>query len=123
MAHFAKIDENNIVTHVLVVPDEEEHRGQDYLAIDLSLGGTWKKCSYNTHAGEHTSGDPTKALRKNYPGIGYSYDKQRDAFIPPQPYPSWLLDESTCLWNPPVPCPTDGQQYSWDEDNQQWVLL
>lgn len=128
MAHFARINENSVVTHVLVVPDEQEHRGQDYLAIDLSLGGTWKRCSYNTRGGVHynpntnePSEDQSKAYRKNYPGIGFTFDEERDAFIPPQTYPSWVLNENTCLWEPPIPYPDDGNMYSWDEDTQSWV--
>jgi len=122
MAHFAEIDENSVVQRVLVVPDEQEHRGQEYLASDLSMAGRWLRCSYNTHGGIHTF-DQEKSFRKNYPGPGYTYDIQRDAFIPPSPYPSWLLNEETCLWDPPVPYPDDGQTHTWDEDNQQWILV
>jgi hypothetical protein len=86
MAHFAQIDNNNIVTSVLVVPDEQEHRGHDFLAIDLGLGGQWIQTSYN------------RRIRKNYAGIGYTYDPARDAFIPPQPHPNAVLNESTCVW-------------------------
>jgi hypothetical protein len=119
MAHFAEIDKNNIVVRVLRVPDEEEHRGQDFLAIDLALGGTWIQTSYNTRGGVHTNGGTP--LRKNYAGIGYTYDSERDAFIPPKPYESWLLNNDTCLWDAPVPYPTDGKMYRWDEDTVSWV--
>lgn len=118
MAHFAEIDENNIVTRVLVVPDDQEHRGQEFLANDLGLGGTWLKTSYNTYGGAHSFGGT--AFRKNYAGIGYTYDLQRDAFIPPKPFNSWMLNESTCLWDSPVPKPNDEKVYTWDEDNMNW---
>ena len=96
MAYFAKI-ENNLVIEVLAVADEHEDRGQEFLADDLGLGGTWIKTSYNTRAGQHlTGGTP---LRKNYAGIGYTYDPTRDAFIPPKPTDGdWQLDEQTCQW-------------------------
>lgn len=97
MAHFAEIDENNTVIRVLVVPDDQEHRGHDYLANDLKLGGTWLQTSYNTRGGTHeTGGTP---YRKNYAGIGYTYDPSRDAFIPPKPDgDGWTLNDDTCLW-------------------------
>ena len=118
MAHFAKID-NNIVTQVLVVSDNDAPRGQDFLANDLGLGGTWIQTSYNTRGGEHSNGGTP--LRKNYAGIGYTYDSGRDAFIPPKPYASWVLDEGTCLWNAPVAYPTDNKMYRWDEDTTNWI--
>ena len=96
MAHFARIDETNIVTDVLVIADDQEHRGQQFLADDLGLGGTWVQTSYNTFGGVHQNGGT--ALRKNYAGIGYTYDADRDAFIPPKPDGSYTLDEDTCLW-------------------------
>jgi hypothetical protein len=86
MAHFAQIDENNIVLQVLVIPDFQEHRGQEYLANDLNLGGIWKQTSYNNR------------IRKNYAGIGFTYDEIRDAFIPPKPGDNYILNEDTCLW-------------------------
>jgi hypothetical protein len=120
MAHFAEIDENNIVTRVLVVGDDQEHRGQEFLADDLDLGGTWLKTSYNTQAGVHTLGGTP--FRKNYAGIGYSYDETLDAFIPPKPYASWLLNEDTCNWNAPVEMPVEeGKFFVWDEDTTSWV--
>lgn len=121
MAHFANIDENNIVTQVLVVGDDQEHRGQDFLANDLGLGGTWIKTSYNTHGGVHSNGGTP--LRKNYAGIGYTYDAGRDAFIPPKPFNSWVLDEDTCLWNAPTPMPTEGGPYMWVEDDLNWQVI
>ena len=118
MAHFAQIDENNIVTQVLVVSDQDAVNGQHFLANTLGLGGTWIQTSYNTNGGVHSNGGTP--LRKNYAGIGYTYDAQRDAFIPPKPFNSWLLDEDTCLWNAPVAHPNDGKLYTWNEDNQSW---
>jgi hypothetical protein len=118
MAHFAQIDENNIVTQVLVVSDQDAVRGQDFLANDLGLGGTWIQTSYNTQGGVHTNGGTP--LRKNYAGIGFTYDAGRDAFIPPKPFNSWLLNEDSCLWEAPVAYPTDGKLYTWNEEDQQW---
>ena len=109
MAHAAEIDENGIVLRVLVVNDEQEHRIQDHLAIDLGLGGTWVQTSYNGR------------IRKNYAGIGFKYDAERDAFIPPMPLDSWVLNEDTCRWESPVPYPTDGKFYVWNEDVINWV--
>jgi hypothetical protein len=86
MAHFAQIDNNNIVLQVLVIPDFQEHRGQQYLANDLNLGGVWIQTSYNNR------------IRKNYAGIGYKYDEELDAFIPPKPEGNYILNEETCLW-------------------------
>jgi hypothetical protein len=104
MSHFAKLDENNIVTFVTVGRQEDDGREQE---LCDRTGDTYRQTSYNTHGGVHygpdgePSEDQSKALRKNYAGIGYTYDEQRDAFIPPQPYPSWVLDEDTCLWVDP----------------------
>lgn len=99
MAHFAEIDNNNIVLRVLVVPDDQEHRGHDFLAVDLGLGGTWLQTSYNTYAGQHATGGTP--FRKNYAGIGFTYDPARDAFIPRKPEQGdWQLDEETCQWVP-----------------------
>jgi hypothetical protein len=106
MAHFAKI-ENNLVTEVLVVDNNMEHRGADFLANDLGLGGTWIQTSYNNN------------IRKQYAGIGYSYDPVADVFIAPQPYPSWSLDENFD-WQPPTPMPAEGRWY-WDEATLSWV--
>lgn len=114
MSHFAKV-ENNLVTQVIVAE-------QDF--IDTQEG-TWVQTSYNTRGGIHynpETGEPDGgvALRKNYAGVGYTYDAARDAFIPPQPFSSWLLNEDTCQWGAPVPYPTDGNFYTWNEDTQQW---
>jgi hypothetical protein len=128
MAHYAFLDESNIVTEVINGIDEgvdgidwEQHYG-DF------RGQPCKRTSYNTRGGVHyiagtnePDPDQSKAFRKNYAGIGYSYDEARDAFIPPKPYPSWLLDEDSCLWYPPVPYPTDGGNYVWDEALGEWV--
>jgi hypothetical protein len=119
MAYFARIEEG-VVVEVLSVSDNQEHRGQEFLAEDLRLGGVWVQTSYNTRGGVHlTGGTP---FRKNYAGIGYTYDPERDAFIPPKPFNSWLLNEDTCLWGPPTPCPDDGNIYMWDEATVSWVL-
>jgi hypothetical protein len=121
MAHFAQVDENNTVVQVLVVSDDQAHRGQDFLANDLGLGGNWIQTSYNTNAGVHATGGTP--LRKNYAGIGYTYDTSRDAFIPPKPFNSWTLNEDTCLWDAPVAYPADGKLYRWDEDTTNWVEI
>ena len=111
MSHFAKI-ENGLVTQVIVAEAEFFDT-----FIDLSPG-EWLQTSYNTYAGEHTLGGTP--LRKNYAGIGFTYDKTRDAFIPPQPYPSWTLNEDSCQWEAPVAYPDDGNMYEWNESDQQW---
>lgn len=120
MGHFAKVN-NGIVEQVIVAEQEFFET-----FVDTSPG-TWIQTSYNTRGGVHydpatgqPSADQSKALRKNYAGIGYSYDAQRDAFIPQKPYASWILDEQSCLWNSPVPYPTDGGRYTWNEANQTW---
>jgi hypothetical protein len=119
MAHFAEIDQNNIVTRVLVVDNSEENNGQVFLADTLGLGGTWVKTSYNTFGGVHSNGGTP--LRKNYAGIGYTYDSSRDAFIPPKPYASWLLNEDTCLWDAPTPMPVqEGKIFKWVEEDLNW---
>lgn len=120
MAHFAEIDSNNVVIRVLVVPEEQVHRGNDYLSVDLALGGNWIQTSYNTRCGVHLSGGVP--FRKNYAAKGYTYDPQKDAFIPPKPYNSWVLNESSCCWFPPVPYPKDGNQYWWDDATNNWVI-
>ena len=121
MAHFAEIDENGIVLRVLVVDNAQESNGQDFLANTLGLGGTWVKTSYNTVGGVHSNGGTP--LRKNYAGIGYTYDSDRDAFIPPKPFASWTLDEDSCLWDAPVAYPTDGAMYTWNEETTSWDLV
>ena len=114
MAHFAKV-ENNIVTQVIVAETEFFDTFVD------SSPGEWIQTSYNTIGGVHTLGGTP--LRKNYAGVGFTYDRTKDAFIPPQPFPSWTLDEDTCLWNPPTAHPDDGLQYTWNEENLAWDLV
>lgn len=121
MAYFAEINNQNVVIRVLAVADKQENRGQEFLSVDLGLGGIWIQTSYNTRGGVHLLGGTP--LRKNYAGIGYTYDEVRDAFIPPKPYPSWLLNEDTCLWESPVPYPADGGFYTWDEESQSWLAI
>ena len=116
MAHFAKLDENNIVTFVTVGRQEDDGREAELCA---RTGDVYKQTSYNTHGGVHALGGTP--FRKNYAGLGYTYDAGRDAFIPPKPYASWLLDETTCLWDAPVAYPDDGKRYSWDEATTSWV--
>lgn len=110
MAHFAEIDENNIVTRVLVVPNDQEDRGHDYLANDLGLGGTWLQCSYNGK------------IRRRYPGPGYTYDPVNDVFLEPKLYSSWVLNENFD-WVAPVPYPDDTIPYVWNEDTLSWELV
>jgi hypothetical protein len=122
MSHFAKV-ENGVVTFVTVGRQEDDGRE---LELCERTGDTYRQTSYNTHGGVHytdgvPSADQSKALRKNYAGIGYTFDEQRDAFIPPKPYQSWILNEDTCLWEPPVPYPNDGGMYEWDEVNGEWL--
>jgi hypothetical protein len=118
LAHFAKLDENNIVTFVTVGRQEDDGKEAELCA---RTGDVYKQTSYNTHGGVHALGGTP--LRKNYAGIGYTYDAGRDAFIPPKPYPSWLLNETTCLWDAPVAYPDDGKRYSWDEATTSWVEI
>jgi hypothetical protein len=121
MAHYAFLDQNNVVTEVIVGKDEGEEGVDWEVHYGNFRGQTCKRTSYNTRGGVHSSGGTP--YRKNYAGIGYTYDAQRDAFIPPKPFNSWLLDEGTCLWNPPTPMPDDGQPYRWDEEKISWVAL
>ena len=120
MAHYAFLDENNTVIEVIVGKDEGED-GIDWEQWYGEFRGmVCKRTSYNTHAGEHGLGG--QPFRKNYAGIGYNYDAQRDAFIPPKPYPSWVLNESTCHWQAPIPIPQVDKPFYWDESAQQWVI-
>ena len=122
MAHFAKINESNIVTQVVVVNDSDgdnDTDGQNFLNNLFKTTHTWKKTSYNTYGNTHRLGGTP--YRKNFASVGFTYDSSRDAFIEPKPYNSWTLDETTCLWEPPVTYPSDGKSYDWDEDNRQWV--
>ena len=116
MSHFAKLDENNIVVMVTVGRQEDDGKEAE---LSERTGETYKQTSYNTHAGIHVLGGTP--FRKNYAGIGFTYDEQRDAFIPPKPFPSWILNETTCIWEAPVPVPTDGNLYYWNEDQQNWI--
>jgi hypothetical protein len=111
MSHWAEIDENKIVLRVLVGDNNEADEGEAFMK---SLGGTWVKTSYNA---------ATNGFRKNFAGIGYSYDEARDAFIKPKPYPSWVLNEDTCRWEAPVTYPTDGVMYAWDEEATDWKAV
>ena len=113
MAHFAQIDENNIVTRVIVIDQETVDTGL------FGLPSSFVQTSYNTRGGVHVLGGTP--LRKNYAGIGFTYDVDRDAFIPPQPFDSWVLNEDTCLWDSPVVMPDDGKVYVWHEDTLSWV--
>jgi hypothetical protein len=119
MAHYAELNHENIVTQVIPGWDETIRSGMEPLYL-LQNGNIWKRTSYNTHGGQHPEGKP---FRKNYAGVGYKYDSQRDAFIPPQPFSSWVLNESTCLWDCPVAYPSDGQAYQWDETTISWVVV
>jgi hypothetical protein len=116
MSHFAQIDINNIVTKVLVIEQD---------VIDTGMFGdpeSWIQTSYSTVGGVHTLGGTP--LRKNYAGIGYSYNVLRDAFIPPKPFPSWILNETTCLWEAPVPIPVEeGKIFGWNEETRSWVEI
>ena len=116
MSHFAKLDENNIVIFVTVGRDEDDEN-----ELTARTGDVYKRTSYNTQGGQHRLGGAP--FRKNYAGIGYTYDSQRDAFIPPQPYPSWTLNEDSCLWQSFTPMPTDGNMYDWDEATLSWTLI
>lgn len=108
MAHWAELDENNVVLRVLVGDNNDPNGDEGYQWLLDNLGGTWVKTSYNA------------TIRKNFAGIGYTYDEERDAFIPPKPFDSWVLDEETCRWQAPVSYPTDGETYTWNEDTTTW---
>lgn len=110
MAYFAQINDQNLVISVLAVPDNQEHRGQEFLADDLGLGGTWIQTSYNNR------------IRKQYAGIGYTYDATADVFVAPQPYPSWTLDDNHD-WQPPIPYPNGDGFFIWDETAQNWMSV
>lgn len=125
MAHYAFLDENNVVTEVIVGKNEGNFDWeQQYGSF---RGQTCKRTSYNTRGGVYydpetnqPAADQSKAFRKNYAGIGFTYDSQRDAFIPPKPFNSWLLNEQTCWWEAPVPYPSDGKRYVWNEETLSW---
>jgi hypothetical protein len=110
MAHFAEIDENNVVLRVLVVPNEEEHRGEEFLSQDLKLGGRWIQTSYNGN------------IRKMYAGVGFIYNEELDIFLPPKPYPSWVLNTEYGEWESPTPRPvTPNKVQLWNEDTLSWT--
>ena len=124
MAHFAKLNSENIVEKILVVSNEvatDEQSGVNFLNNLLKTNDTWKQTSYNTVGGVHKLGGTP--FRKNYAGVGYKYDESRDAFIAPKPYNSWTLNETSCLWEAPTPYPDDGNLYIWDEENLTWNLI
>jgi hypothetical protein len=120
MAHFAKIVDGTVVKVIVAEPEF-------FNTFVDSSPGQWLQASYNTRGGIHyqpnshePSADQSKALRMNFPGVGYTYDAERDAFISPSPFPSWVLNQTTCLWDPPVTKPDDGQTYTWNETEQRW---
>ena len=120
MSHYAQLDENNVV--VFVIHAKSNDKEDEFTE---STGDVYRQTSYNTYGGVHytdgkPSADQTKAFRFNYAGIGFTYDETRDAFIPPQPYPSWALDEDTCLWVAPIAYPAEGA-HTWDEQAGDWV--
>ena len=134
MAHYAQLDSDNIVTFVFVGRDDVVEGIDDWETYYAPEGYTVKQTSYNTRGGVHytdgvPSEDQSKALRFNYAGIGFTYDEERDAFIPPKPFESWVLDEDSCLWVAPVPMPeetdADGEPvpYTWNEDAGDWVAV
>lgn len=114
MSHFAKVLDGTVVQVIVAEPDF-------FNTFVDSTPGEWIQTSYNTYGGEHALGGVP--LRKNYAGIGFSYDKEKDAFIPPKPFESWILDNETCLWNPPVSMPKDNKTYQWDEFTLNWIEI
>jgi hypothetical protein len=130
MAYFAKLGTGNIIEKVIsinnsVITDsngiEQEQLGVDFINGLYNTNDTWKQTSYNTIGGVHLLGGTP--FRKNYAGIGYTYDSQKDAFISPKPFNSWILNETTCIWESPVTYPTDSNRYSWNESTLSWDLL
>ena len=123
MAHFAKLGIGNKILSVETVHNDvatTEQAGIDFLNNTYKTNDVWRQTSYNTKGGVHLLGGTP--FRKNYAGIGYSYDQTRDAFIPPKPFASWILNETTCDWEAPVVKPDDGQKYLWNEETKQWEL-
>lgn len=123
MAHYAYLDKNNIVTFVCVGRDDGDTNWEEY----YGNGVLCKRTSYNTRGGVYylpntnePGPDQSKAFRKNYAGLGYTYDVIRDAFIPPKPYSSWILNDFSCLWESPIPYPNDNNEYTWNEATQSW---
>jgi len=128
MAHWAELDSNNEVIRVLVGDNNDPAGDEGYQWLIDNLGGTWVKTSYNAAGGKRRNPETNEdtqepGFRKNYAGIGYTYDAQRDAFIPPKPFNSWILNEETCLWDAPIAMPNDGKIYRWDEDTTNWVEI
>jgi len=128
MAHWAELDSNNVVTRVLVGDNNDPAGDEGYQWLIDNLGGTWVKTSYNAVGGKWRNPETNEitenpGFRKNYAGIGYTYDSGRDAFIPPKPFNSWVLDENTCLWTAPLAYPNDGQFYTWNEEAVSWDLI
>ena len=126
MAHWAELDNNNIVTKVLVGDNNDPNGDEGYQWLIDNLGGTWIKTSYNTFAGKRIDPETNEitdepGFRKNYAGIGFTYDSERDAFIPPAPYASWILNEDTCTWAAPTEMPVEeGKIFRWNEDTISW---
>jgi hypothetical protein len=130
MAHYSFLNMQNIVTEVIVGKDETDGNTNWEIHYGNIREQVCKRTSYNTRGGVYydpATGQPaedqSKAFRKNYAGIGYTYDETRDAFIPPQPYDSWTLNETSCLWEAPVAYPTDGEAYEWNEETQTWDAI
>lgn len=122
MAHYARLDANNIVTRVIVGPDETNGSQNWETYFSYLLGGVWRRTSYNTFEGVHSGGK--EQFRGNYAGVGYKYHADIDAFVAPQPYPSWTLNTETFSWDSPVPYPDDeDNQYEWNEEAQTWDLI
>ena len=122
MAHWAELDENNKVIRVTVGDNNDPNGDEGYQWLLDNIGGRWVKTSYNTVSGEHLLGGTP--LRKNFAGIGYTYDPVRDAFIPPKPFTSWTLNETSCAWEAPTPVPAEiGMFYRWDEPTLSWIEL
>lgn len=118
MAHFAKLDQDNKVIFVTVGRQEDDGKEEE---LFQRTGDVYRQTSYNTRGNVHLLGGTP--FRKNYAGVGYTYDQTRDAFIPPKPHESWVLDEETCLWQAPTPIPDDGQEYRWDEESSAWINI
>jgi hypothetical protein len=118
MANWAEIDSNNVVTRVVVTDNNAPEGDEGYSWLVNNLGGNWVKTSYNTAAGSHLLGGTP--FRKNYAGIGFTYDEDLDAFIPPKPFDSWLLNEVRYQWEAPTPYPQDGKEYEWSEEDLTW---
>lgn len=128
MGYWAQVNESGVVVQTVITPNDDEQDSISWLGA--MFGGRWLQTSFNTYGGVHTdpvtheqTTDPLKAFRKNYAGPGYTYDEERDAFIPPKRFASWVLDEQTCTWVPPVEKPNDGNAYRWDEASVSWAMI